>query len=73
MLKTTSRVCWVERTGKPSIGMILPLSRIAGGKPGVRWTSDAFASTMRARTDEKSKSIATRSTVRTGSSIPETD
>ena len=45
--------------GKPSIGLIFPLSRIAGGKPGVRWTSEARASTMRRRTSEKSNVMST--------------
>src|SRR6478609_4381732 len=69
----TSRVCWLESTGNPSIGTILPLSRIAGGNPAVRWTSEARASTMRRRTSAKSKSMEARSSFRPDSSIPETD
>src|SRR5215212_7782696 len=59
MLKTVSRVSCVLSTGNPSIGQILPLSRIAGGKPAVRWTSEARTSTIRRSTSEKSKDIAT--------------
>src|ERR1700712_2984293 len=33
-----------------------PLSRTAGGKPAVRWTSDAFSSTIWRSTSEKSNS-----------------
>src|SRR3954451_7009126 len=57
MLKTISRVSWVLSAGKPSIAQILPLSRIAGGKPAVRWTSEARASAIRRSTSEKSKDI----------------
>src|SRR5215218_1698996 len=57
MLKTISRVSCVLSAGNPSIGRISPLSRIAGGKPAVRWTSEARASTIRRSTSEKSKDI----------------
>src|SRR5262249_30559988 len=45
----------------PSRGLIFPLSRIAGGKPAVRWTSEALTSAMWLRTAAKSKSILPRS------------
>ncbi len=69
----TSRVSWVVRVANPSIGTIRPLTRAAGGKPGVRWTSEAPASTMRMTTAEKSKLMVSRSSARAFDWIPETD
>jgi twitching motility protein PilT len=54
-LETISRVCWGPRASYPSIGMIRPRTRTAGGYPGVRWTSDAFICVIRVSTSAKSK------------------